>query len=340
MIETKDEYRHAAPQGAESGLWGDTLWLSVVDRKANIFGIIHLHLTNKGWGRFETLFVIDGVLQQYGNKYPLAIEPDQGPWSDGVLTYEVVKPLDEIRVTFDGPRYGFDLSFKGRFPVFDYADSIYGNPLSHANYYGGHFEQGLHCTGQFEIRGGPNKGDTRQLDSWSHRDHSWSTRFADEPPWEYGQHNNPSHYWPSIQLPDKHINVFGLYREDALKNTFEKANDDVDSGSEKQIVGGFVASADGVEAIRGASAEILLADDQRTAVAFRFAITMPDESIMHVRTGRKYGQVKLWDRGENDLENRLDCYEPFFDFEVEETGEQGYGVCEYSIGPPWPRWLV
>tara|TARA_Y100000294_G_scaffold44039_1_gene40447 strand:+ start:827 stop:967 length:141 start_codon:yes stop_codon:yes gene_type:complete len=43
-------------------------------------------------------------------------------------------------------------------------------------------------------------------------------------------------------------------------------------------------------------------------------------------------------RAENDTECTLDCYEGFFDFEVEETGEQGYGVAEYSIFPPQPRW--
>jgi len=42
-------------------------------------------------------------------------------------------------------------------------------------------------------------------------------------------------------------------------------------------------------------------------------------------------------RDENDAEVRLDCYEPFFDFEVAETGERGYGVVEYSIHPPHPR---
>ena len=31
-------------------------------------------------------------------------------------------------------------------------------------------------------------------------------------------------------------------------------------------------------------------------------------------------------------------YESFFDFEVEETGERGYGCAEYSIFPPYPRW--
>lgn len=321
MTTAKDEYRHPAPEGHSAGLWGDTLWVSVVDREANIFGINHFHLTNKGWGRFEALYLIDGVQQQYGNKHPLTKEADEGPWSDGLLTYQVVKPLEEIKITFDGPRFGFDLTFRGRFPVFDYEDSVNGNPLSHSHYYGGHFEQGLHCTGSFEIRGGPNKGETRQLDSWSHRDHSWSTRFADEPPWEYSQENTPGHFWPSIQLPDKHINIFGVHRPDGP-------------------VGGFVSDASGSRAILGGSCEVLMSDNQRDAAAFRYTLQMPDGETIHVRTGRKYGQLKLWDRGENDLENRLDCYEPFFDFEVEETGERGYGVAEYSVNPPWPRWLV
>jgi len=325
MVKPEDEYRHACPPEEAGGLWGDTLWVSVVDREAGIFGCNHFHLTNKGFGRFEALYVIDGVQQLYGNKHPLPVEPDRGPWTDGRLTYEVVDPLEKIRITFDGPRFGFDLTFAGRFPVFDYADSIDGNPLSQHHAYGGHFEQAMHCTGTFEIRGGPKKGDVRTIDSFAHRDHSWSTRFAEEPPWEPVSGNIPGHYWPSIQLPDRHINAFGVIDPKAFD-------------LEVSRIGGFVSDASGSRAIRDCSCEILTEDDQRSAAAFRYRITMPDGEVIHVRTGRKYGMVKLWDRGENDLENRLDCYEPFFDFEVEETGEVGYGVAEYSIQPPWPRW--
>jgi len=332
MVRPEDEFRHPAPKEMVDRLWGDTLWVSVVDRKANIFGINHLHLTNKGFGRFEVLYLIDGVQQLYGNKYPLKEHADQGPWSDGRLCYEVVVPLKEIRITFDGPRYGFDLRFRGRFPVFDYNDCIHGNPLTPFHDYGGHYDQAMHCTGSFEIRGGPNKGQVRHIDSWSHRDHSWSARFSNEPPWEWPRSDIPAHFWPSIQLPDRHINAFGVFKPEVLA-TFGLPTD-------KTPIGGFVASAEGVKPLHDAKAEILLEGDRRTAAAIRYELTLPDGRIIHVRTARKYGQVKLWDRGENDLENRLDCYEPFFDFEVEETGEQGYGVAEYSIQPPWPRWLV
>lgn len=330
MVNPQDEYRHACPEEVKKDhLWGDTLWVSVVDREANIFGINHFHLTNKGYARFEALYVIDGVMQLWGNKVPLPVEADQGPWTDGRLSYEVVKPLEEIRIQFDGPSFGFDQTFRGRFPVFDYADSVNGNPLARFHSYGGHFEQGMHCTGTFEIRGGPRKGETRKLDSWSHRDHSWSTRFADTPPWEPQHGDYPAHFWPSIQLSDKHINAFGV---------MERGGMGLPEG--ERPVGGFCSTAEGSRPILGATAEILTEENRRDAAAFRYEITMPDGEVIHVRTGRKYGQVKLWDRGENDLENRLDCYEPFFDFEVEETGERGYGVAEYSIQPVSPRWLV
>jgi hypothetical protein len=332
MVDPKDEYRHAKPDGLseQDGLWGDTLWVSVVDPQANIFGINHFHLTANGFARFEALYVIDGVKQLYGNKVPIDPDPDRGPWTDGRLSYEVVKPLEELRIQFDGPRYGFDLSFVGRFEAFEYEDCVRGNPLSSHHFYGGHNEQGMHCTGEFEIRGGPNKGDRRSLDCFSHRDHSWSTRFSDEPRWSWTEKHYPGHFWPSIQLKDKHINAFGVQKP-ALRQGWT---------GDVPPVGGFVSDASGARPIKDATVEVLYEDDCRTAMAFRYTLTMPDGEVIHVRTGRKYGMVKLWDRAENDLENRLDCYEPFFDFEVEETGERGNGVAEYSVAPPWPRWLV
>ena len=183
-VSKEDEYRHPVPEGAEDRLFGDTIWVSVVDPKANVFGINHFHLTMKGYARIQAVYVIDGVQQAYGNKIPLEAVADQGPWSDGVLSYEVVDPLEHLRITMDGPAFGFDLDITGRFPVFDYADSQEGDPLRTATpFHGGHYEQGLACKGQFEIRGGPAKGEVRDIDCWGHRDHTWSDRYSDTPEW-------------------------------------------------------------------------------------------------------------------------------------------------------------
>ena len=111
-----DEGRHAPPEGIGDKLFGDTLWVSVVDPEANVCGVNHFHLTNKGYGRFETYYVIDGVQQSYGQRIPLDPEPDDGPWTDGTLTYEVIDPMEHIRISMDGPRYGFQLDFTGRLP--------------------------------------------------------------------------------------------------------------------------------------------------------------------------------------------------------------------------------
>ena len=74
-------------------------------------------------------------------------------------------------------------------------------------------------------------------------------------------------------------------------------------------------------------------------MAFRYEFTLPDGEVIHVRTGRKYAHsVNSLMRGENDAEYTMDCYEGYFDFEVEETGERGYGVAEYSMQPVFPRW--
>jgi hypothetical protein len=329
-VQPEDEYLHLAPEDLE-GLWSDNLWFSICDREADVFGVNHVHATNKGYARYSTMLVIDGVPQPWANKAPHEPIEKFDVLTEGHYAYRVVKPLEEIRITFDGPRYGFDLTYRGRFPVFDYDDNIGGNPLGSAGRYGGHYEQGLHCTGDFEVQGGPRPG-LRRIDCFAHRDHSWTDRFTHDTPWELpptvARERGLGHFWPSIQLEDKHINGFGLMNP-KMRVRVEEA----------PRCGGFVSDASGSRAIQNVTAEIRLEDDLRTAMSFRYEFTMPDGEVLHIRTGRKYAHtVNGLMRGENDVECQMDCYESFFDFEVEETGERGYGCAEYSIYPPFPRW--
>ncbi|KAA0239003.1 hypothetical protein EDM76_03965 [bacterium] len=330
MITPNDEYLHLAPDPA-SGLFSDNYWFSICDREADIFGVNHIHASlNKGYARFSTMLLIDGVPQPWANKAPLENVQQFGRLTEGHMSYQVVKPTEQIRITFDGPKYGFDLLYTGRFPVFDYRDCHGGNPLGGAGHYGGHYEQGLHCKGDFEVRGGPRPG-LRKIDSYAHRDHSWTYRFNSESPWEYRAVDRQwslGHFWPSIQTDSMHLNAFGW-----MNNEFQPPVKDAPR------FGGFLSTKDGSRPIEGAACEVRLEDDGRTAMSFRYEITLPGGEVIHVRSGRKYAHtVNGLMRGENDAECRLDCYESFFDFEVEETGERGYGCAEYSINPPFPRW--
>lgn len=328
-ISPDDEYLHPAPEGTR-GLWSDNLWFSVCDREADVFGVNHIHATNKGYARFSTMLVIDGVPMPWANKAFLEPTTRFQKLTDGNMSYEVVKPLEQIRIQVDTEKYGFDLVYTGRFPVFDYDDCQGGNPLGGAGEYGGHYEQGLHCRGEFEVRAGPRTG-RRTIDSFAHRDHSWTDRFRHPSPWEYpglDRQRSLGHFWPSIQTDAMHLNAFG-WMNPAFRPPIPGA----------PRIGGFLSTKDGSRAIQDASCEIRLEDDGRTAMSFRYAFTLPDGERVHVRTGRKYAHtVNGLMRGENDAECRLDCYESFFDFEVEETGERGYGCAEYSIHPPLPRW--
>ncbi|MBW2231730.1 MAG: hypothetical protein JRH17_15190 [Deltaproteobacteria bacterium] len=331
LVDT-DEYRHPLPGAPDNVLFGDTLWVSVVDPEAGVHGVCHWHLSNKGYARFESLFVIDGVVQLYGNKVPLSIEcaDDRGPWTDGRMTYAVIEPWNHIRITLDWEKYAYELDFHGRFEPWNYSNcEPSGDPMKIMDeYYGGHFEQAMSCTGRFEIRDGPNKGDVRQLNCWSHRDHTWTSRFNVPQQWEVKENHVPAHFWPSVQLPDRHINVFGLHWQNENKPT-------------ERSIGGFVSDKDGSRPLRNAKAELWPNDRTpavRDATKFRYEFELPDGEIIHVKTTKKHGQIQLWLRAENDLENRMDCYEAFCDFEVEETGEVGNGTCEYSVMPVWPQW--
>ncbi|MHC4164414.1 MAG: hypothetical protein ACYSUM_20015 [Planctomycetota bacterium] len=336
-VSPDDEYLHVAGHEGE-GLWSDNLWFSICDREADVFGINHIHATNKGYARWSTCLVIDGLPMPWANKAPLEETGKFKVLTEGHMSYEVVKPLEQIRIQLDSEKYGYDLTWTGRFPVFDYNDCPGGNPLGPAGSYGGHYEQGLHCTGEFEVRAGPRPG-RRQIDCYSHRDHSWTDRFRQESPWEFGpvsRETSLGHFWPSIQTDEMHLNSFGLINAQAFMERFpERA---AERGGPP--VGGFLSNKDGSRPILGASClDCRLEDDGRSAMSFRYQFTLPDGEVIHVKTGRKYAQsVNGLMRGENDAECRLDCYEGFFDFEVEETGERGYGCAEYSIGPPYPRW--
>lgn len=325
-----DEYLHRPPPAGD-GLWSDNFWFSVVDREADVFGINHIHASlSHGYLRASAFYLVDGVHQQWASRQPLADEQKFDRLGDGRLTYTVLEPFRRVRWQFDGPKFGFDLDYTARFAPFDYADCLGGNPLAAFEDYGGHFEQAYRCTGMFEARGGPRAGERRRIDSFAHRDHSWTHRFTRPSSWE-PKHartldRSLGHFWPSVQLPDRHLNSFGwLNPEHPLP-----------AGAPRS--GGWVADASGARAIRSATGRARFEDDARTAMSFELGFALADGERLTVVTGRKHGQTRNGlMRDENDAEARLDCYEPFFDFEVLETGERGYGVVEYSMNPPEPR---
>jgi hypothetical protein len=166
----------------------------------------------------------------------------------------------------------------------------------------------------------------------AHRDHTWSDRFATEPPWAHPAARASLHYWLVLQFPRRNINVSGFYDLSAL-------------GIEREIdrVGGFESTRDGA---RRVVAAVPAPEDGGLAVPDgehgprRFRIELEGGEVLHVRATREHGTHKLAMLGEDDAESHLDDYELFCDIEIEETGERGRGVLEHSNWPPSPRWLT
>jgi hypothetical protein len=330
-----DEGLHAPPPEAADRLFADTVWLSAMDPAAGIWGISQMHISpNRGYGRFQSLFWIDGVGQVYTGKAIGGLEVGQTSWSDGGLRYEVLEPFERIRLTMDNPRFGFDFGYVARHAAFDYDDCIGGSPLDGlkpaAGVHGGHYEQAMGLTGSFEIRGGPNAGEVRQIDTIAHRDHTWSDRFSGAAPWAYPAGKRGAlHYWLVLQFPSRHFNVSGFFDLSAL-------------GIHRRIdrIGGFESTVAGTRPMLSCEAVPGGPDPTGPEGFQRYRIGFEDGEVVHVRATRTHAIAKLLMLGEDDTESRLNDYERFCELEIEETGEVGHGVIEHSTLPPEPRWLV
>jgi hypothetical protein len=334
-LKAEDEGLHAPPPEAADRLFADTVWLSAIDPAAGIWGVTQMHISpNRGYGRFQSLFWIDGVGQMYTGKTVGGLTPGQMQWSDGALSYEVLEPFEAIRLRMDNPRFGFDLTYTGRHPAFDYDDCIGGSPLDGlkpaAGVHGGHYEQGMGLTGTFEIRGGPKAGDVRRIDTVAHRDHTWSDRFSGPAPWAYPAGKSAAlHYWLVLQFPSRNINATGFYDLSALGIT-----------RPIEQVGGFESTAAGVRPILSCVADPGGPPPAGPEGHTRYRIGFTSGEVVHIRATRTEAIAKLRMLGEDDTESRLNDYERLCELVIEETGEEGHGVIEHSTLPPEPRWLV
>ena len=330
-----DEALHAAPPEAEDRLFGDTVWLSAIDPGAGIWGISQMHVSpNRNYGRFQSLFWIDGIGQMYTGKAVGGLAVGQSRWSDGRLTYEVLEPFEAIRLTMDNPRFGFDFLYTGRHPAFDYDDCIGGSPLDGlkpaAGVHGGHYEQAMALTGTFEIRRGPQAGEVRRIDTVAHRDHTWSDRFSSPAPWEYPAGKSGAlHYWLVLQFPSRAFNVSGFFDLSAL-------------GITRPIdrIGGFESTPTGTRPVLSCVADPVGPAPLGREGFTRYRLGFENGDVVHVRATRTEAIAKLLMLGEDDTESRLNDYERLCALVIEETGEQGHGVIEHSTLPPEPRWLV
>jgi hypothetical protein len=330
-----DEGLHEPPPEAADRLFGDTVWLSLIDPEAGVWGAIHQHICpNRGYGRFGAYLEIDGVEQVYLGKAVGGLAYGDTHWSDGRMTYDVLVPFEQVRVTLDGPRFSFDLVYSARHVTFDYDDCVGGSLLEGlkpaAGIHGGHYEQAMQVRGTFETHAGPRAGETRAIHATAHRDHTWSDRFAGTGPWAYPEGVEASlHFWLVLQFPERGMNATGFFDLSPL-------------GISRPIdrSGGFESTDQGARPIVSCRPVGDLVEPRGRTTPNRWRIAFADGDVIHVSMPEPKWIAKLRMQGEDDAESRLNDFETFGEILIEETGERGVGVFEHSTLPPSPRWLA
>ncbi|NVM31096.1 MAG: hypothetical protein HWN65_19800 [Candidatus Helarchaeota archaeon] len=201
----QDEYMHVVesypPHHNES--W----YFNFIDRPNNVFFITRLSFEmDKKRALILVLLVIDGKATNYFTVIPVEKMPDNWEF-DKKLKYYCIKPMKQWRVKYEDRKFALDVTFDARFPVFNSAPE---DPVAEIEKYGlemldvaaqQHYEQAMIATGTLVLK---KKGETRNIECFSHRDHSWGTRdWVNIDAWN----------WVDAQFEDKSVN---FVRSDVL----------------------------------------------------------------------------------------------------------------------------
>lgn len=182
-ITPQDDFPHPVPYQAFM-TWKENWVFPAIDLDNDVATLIHFSLRPAlGEGIFTAKFNVAGDKYRYVGRSP--IPPDLEhfvPVRNERLTFEVVDPTREFRVTYDGPDIAADLRYTGRFPPFDFRDGPKPEGESTVGELGlcvfpfNHYEQALAMTGTLTIKDGPRSGEVLAISGFGNRDHSWGWR--------------------------------------------------------------------------------------------------------------------------------------------------------------------
>jgi hypothetical protein len=297
-VPPEDEYVHQDYPRDEDKAWKENWYFNFIDRENNAWGINHISLErHKQRGRFSAFHIVDGEVLMHLDYVPL--DESFSELTDGKLRVEFVEPHRKFRLTFDGPNHSVDLTYLGRFDVFDYAgkgdETLKGDKNSISI---NHYEQALTVDGTLT-----KDGVSRPISCFGHRDHSWG--YRDET-------NIAGWNWIAVQFPDKTINV-----------------SQVRVAGMKPMSRGFVSEAGGNTGIR----EVKIASTERGEDGVPLSSTfeaVDERGRAWTLTSRRFSGLvlPLSEKGKDVV-----VYENFSDYSLAQTGEQGLGIDEYLDNP-------
>ena len=202
----KDEYMHdfGKDLGKFPRYHNESWYFNFIDRSNRVFFVTRLSLhMDKNKSRILLLLVVDGKSNNYFNE--ISVEKMPSNWEfDNKLKYYCIKPMNQWRVKYEDKKFNLDITFEGRFPVFNLAEVE--DPKTFIKKYGEellkvaaqeHYEQPMIATGTLDLKKRGEVYETRNIKGFGHRDHSWGIRK-----WVQIDRWN----WVSAQFEDEAIN--------------------------------------------------------------------------------------------------------------------------------------
>ena len=164
-MNSNDEFFHEYPETLDYQ-WKENYYVNFFDRSIDVYGVCHFsfqRMDNKA--RFLGLHHIDGEPMMYVNW--VENSNNLNTINDGVMSFEIVKPFEKFRLSFQGKDYQFEIDYEACFPAFCYK----GPEDKDASIDFHHYEQPLVGKGKLK-----KSGNTREINCLGYRDHSWGYR--------------------------------------------------------------------------------------------------------------------------------------------------------------------
>ena len=160
----EDEYAHNPSERRD---WRESYYFNWVDVQAGISGFSTIGLLpNASMREFVFALFYDDQKEVYFREPKGPVPDDFGEsLSDGILSYEILRPLKEWRIHYEREGLVADISWPGRFTPYDFGR---GSGTSWA----GHFEQSGSPHGTIHLR----DGRVIEFSGLGERDKSWGSR--------------------------------------------------------------------------------------------------------------------------------------------------------------------
>jgi hypothetical protein len=310
-----DDLPHPVPPQARM-TWKENWAFCAIDQSSRFASVFHISLRpGLGVGIFSAhvRFTGDDFSSVGRATIPMS-RPLHEPITDGRTTLEIAEAGDEFRITHAGERISLDLTYSGRFPVFDFDELPRAEGSSVLGEIGlgvlpfRHQEQAMLAEGVVTLVDSRGRGERHSVTAMANRDHSWGWR---------DDLSFLRHEWLCASFPDRYVGAMlvdeehyragpkiGAWASSREKNTILKEFEVLDAYWD---AGAALPDLDHDVRIRLVSShgtEILRAHLSDAVARFPLHATSRDRT-------RVYEDVEV-----------------FCEFTVEGTGERGAGLLE------------